>query len=117
MTDQYGVAARLIRYVQVDTQSDPRSRTCPSTEKQKDLSRMLVRELHGIGILDAEMDDFGYVYATVPANVPHDVPVICFCAHVDTAPDCSGKDVKPILHLNWDGNYHRQRDNPAGCGR
>jgi tripeptide aminopeptidase len=113
MIDQYGVAGRLMRYVQVDTQSDPRSKTCPSTEKQKDLSRMLVHELHAMGISDAEMDAWGYVYATVPPNVAHEVPVICFCAHVDTAPDCSGKDVKPILHQAWDGSPIALPDDPA----
>jgi tripeptide aminopeptidase len=113
MNDKYGVAARLIRYVQVDTQSDPRSKTCPSTEKQKDLSRMLVRELHAMGISDAVMDDWGYVYATVPSNLSNDCPVVCFCAHVDTAPDCSGKDVRPILHLAWDGSPIVLPDDPT----
>lgn len=92
-----------MRYVQIDTQSDPNSPTQPSTEKQKDLSKILVEELLAIGIVDAELDEHGYVYATIPSNVDKQVPVICFCAHVDTAPDCSGKDVKPILHENYTG--------------
>lgn len=93
-----------MRYVQVDTQSDPQSSLQPSTEKQKDLSRILVSELHEMGITDAELDEFGYVYATIPSNIDKQVPVICFCAHVDTAPDCSGTNVKPILHKNYQGN-------------
>jgi tripeptide aminopeptidase len=97
------VATRFMRYVQIDTQSDPNSQTQPSTEKQKDLSRLLVEELKTIGIIDAELDQYGYVYATIPATTDKDVPVICFCAHVDTAPDCSGTNVKPILHKNYDG--------------
>ena len=94
---------RFMRYVQIDTQSDPNSPTQPSTEKQKDLSRVLVQELLAMGIHDAELDEHGYVYATIPATIEDKVPTICFCAHVDTAPDCSGKDVQPILHKNYDG--------------
>lgn len=101
---QHSVAERFMQYVQIDTQSDPESQTQPSTEKQKDLSRVLVKELKEIGIADAELDEHGYVYATIPATTDKNVPVICYCAHVDTAPDCSGKDVKPILHKAWDGS-------------
>jgi tripeptide aminopeptidase len=97
------VANRFIRYVQIDTQSNPKSGTHPSTEKQKNLSKILVEELKEIGIDDAEMDVYGYVYATIPSNTEKKVPVICFCAHVDTAPDCSGTNVKPILHKNYQG--------------
>jgi tripeptide aminopeptidase len=97
------IANRFMRYVQIDTQSDPKSGKHPSTEKQKDLSRILVEELKQIGITDAEMDTNGYVYATIPSNTEKNVPVICFCSHVDTAPDCSGTNVKPILHKNYDG--------------
>ena len=100
----YTSAERLMRYVQVDTQSDPKSTTFPSTEKQKDLSRILVKELLELGIADAHLDEFGYVYATVLSNTDKTVPVICFCSHVDTAPDCSGAGVKPILHNNYDGS-------------
>ena len=96
-------AERFMRYVQVDTQSDPMSPSQPSTEKQKDLSRILVKELLEIGLADAELDEHGYVYATIPANTDKNVPVLCFCSHVDTAPDCSGAGVKPILHKNYDG--------------
>ncbi|MBC7888271.1 MAG: peptidase T [Ferruginibacter sp.] len=98
------VAERLMRYVQVDTQSDPTAKTNPTTEKQKDLSRLLMQELRGMGITDAEMDDYGYVYATIPANgEKKNIPSICFCGHVDTAPDCSGTNVKPIHHRYYDG--------------
>lgn len=94
---------RFMRYVRIDTQSDPQSGAHPSTEKQKDLSKILVKELNEIGIADAAMDAYGYVYATLPSNSEKDVPVICFCSHVDTAPDCSGTNVKPILHKNYNG--------------
>jgi tripeptide aminopeptidase len=85
------VTERFLRYVQIDTQSDPDSSAQPSTEKQKDLSRVLVDELFAMGISDAELDEYGYVYATIPATSEKIVPVICFCSHVDTSPDCSGK--------------------------
>ena len=101
---EHSVAGRFMRYVQVDTQSDPTSPSQPSTEKQKDLSRILVEELHAIGVVDAELDEHGYVYATIPATTTKDVPVLCFCSHVDTAPDCSGTGVKPRLHSAYDGS-------------
>ena len=94
---------RFLRYVQIDTQSDPQSLSFPSTEKQKNLSRILVEELMQMGIADAHLDEWGYVYATIPATTDKKVPVICFCAHVDTAPDCSGTHVKPLLHKNYRG--------------
>jgi tripeptide aminopeptidase len=99
------LANRFMRYVQIDTQSDPYSDTFPSTEKQKDLSRILVEELKAIGIQDAEMDEWGYVFGTIPATSEKEgIETICFCSHVDTAPDCSGKDVKPILHKKYNGS-------------
>jgi tripeptide aminopeptidase len=100
---RFTAAERFLRYVQVDTQSDAQSKSKPSTEKQKDLSRILVQELKQTGIKDAHMDDWGYVYATIPSNTEKKVPVICFCAHVDTAPDCSGTGVQPIVHNNYQG--------------
>ena len=100
---QHTAATRFMRYVQIDTQSDPTSPSQPSTEKQKDLSRVLVEDLKAIGITDAELDQHGYVYATIPATSDKNVPVICYCSHVDTAPDCSGTNVKPILHKQYDG--------------
>lgn len=100
---KFTAAERFLRYVQIDTQSDPQSKSSPSTEKQKDLSKMLVEELKQIGLGDAHMDECGYVYATIASNTEKKVPVICFCAHVDTAPDCSGAEVKPIVHKNYQG--------------
>ena len=98
------VAERFMRYVQVDTQSDPTSTAHPSSEKQKDLSKILHRELLGMGITDATTDEYGYVYATITGNSDKkNIPAICFCAHVDTAPDCSGTNVKPIHHRYYDG--------------
>lgn len=103
---------RFLRYVQIDTQSDPQSTAGPTTEKQKDLGRVLVSELHELGITDAELDDFGYIYATIPANNQDEgdpdvdtlqPPTICFCAHMDTSPDVTGAGVKPIIHYAWDG--------------
>ena len=99
----YTVTERFLRYVKIDTQSDPNSSTCPSTEKQKNLGRLLVAELLEMGINDAEMDENGYVYATIPSNTDKKVPVICFCSHMDTSPDCSGENVNPIIHKNYDG--------------
>ena len=98
------LAERFMGYVQIDTQSDPQSDTSPTSEKQKDLSRVLVAELHAIGITNAELDEYGYVYAGIASNSEKkNVPAICFCSHVDTAPDCSGTNVKPILHKDYDG--------------
>lgn len=100
---QFTASERFLKYVQVDTQSDPQSKTSPTTEKQKDLGKILAEELKQIGIMDAHMDEWGYVYATIPSNTEKKVPVICFCAHIDTAPDCSGTNVKPIVHKNYQG--------------
>src|SRR4051812_2765175 len=100
----FKVIERFFHYVRIDTQSDTQSETCPSTEKQKDLGNLLVTELLALGISDAHLDEFGYVYATIPANTNKaDVPVICFCSHMDTSPDCSGEGVKPIIHQNYQG--------------
>jgi tripeptide aminopeptidase len=94
---------RLLRYVQIDTQSDPHSAASPTTEKQKDLGRLLVAELHALGLNDAELDSYGYVYATLPATTDREVPVICWCSHMDTSPEAPGADVQPIVHRNYDG--------------
>ena len=104
---------RFIRYVQIDTQSDPDSPTCPSTEKQKDLGRVLVEELLAMGISDAHLDEHGYVYATLPANTDKKVPVLCFCSHMDTSPDCSGEGVKPLVHSNYKGQDLVLPDDPT----
>jgi tripeptide aminopeptidase len=111
---QFTAVDRFLRYVQIDTQSDPQSTTNPSTEKQKDLSRVLVQELLDMGIEDAELDEWGYVYATIPANTEKTaVPTICFCSHVDTSPDVTGAGVKPIIHTQWDGRDIVLPDDPA----
>jgi len=94
---------RFFNYVQIDTQSDPSSNSIPSTVKQKNLGNLLVAELLELGIADAHLDEFGYVYATIPATSDKIVPVICFCSHMDTSPDCSGENVKPIIHRNYRG--------------
>jgi tripeptide aminopeptidase len=119
----HGVTERFLRYVLIDTQSDPASPTCPSTDKQKTLGTLLVKELLEMGISDAHLDEHGYVYATIPANSAKRVPVICFCSHMDTSPDCTGKDVKPQLVKNYRGGdivlpgdptqIIRVADNPA----
>jgi len=101
---KFTASERFLRYVEIDTQSDPQSSSSPSTAKQKDLSRILVEELKQMGIGDARMDEWGYVYATIAGTTDKKVPVICFCAHVDTAPDCSGTNVKPLLHANYRGD-------------
>lgn len=105
MSYQYSTAERFMRYVQVDTQSDPHATCFPSTEKQKDLGKILVQELIAIGITDAYIDEHGYVFGTIPATSgKENIPTLCFCSHMDTAPDCSGTNVKPILHKAWDGS-------------
>lgn len=103
MPIHHTVTERFIKYVKIDTQSDPNSPTCPSTEKQKDLAKVLVDEMLEMGIIDAHMDENGYVYGTIPSNTTKKVPVICFCSHMDTSPDCSGKNVNPQIHNNYDG--------------
>ena len=97
------VSERFLKYVQIDTQSDPYSESQPSTEKQINLSRILVEELIDMGIADAHLDEFGYVYATIQSNSTKNIPTICFCSHVDTSPDCTGANVKPIVHKNYQG--------------
>jgi tripeptide aminopeptidase len=97
------VTDRFLRYTAIDTQSDANSESFPSTEKQKNLGRLLVSELLEMGLSDAHLDDYGYVYATIPGNTKKDVPVVCFCSHMDTSPDCSGENVKAIIHKNYQG--------------
>jgi tripeptide aminopeptidase len=101
---EFTVVERFMRYVQMDTQSDPQSHTHPTSMKQKGLSVLLAQELKTIGIEDVYTDKYGYVYATIPSNTEKKVPVVCFCAHIDTAPDCSGTNVVPILHESYDGS-------------
>lgn len=99
----YTVSERFLRYVKIDTQSDPESKTIPSTQKQKNLGKLLAEELQQLGLTDAHLDEWGYVYATLPANTNKKVPVICFCSHMDTSPDCSGLNVNPQIHKAYKG--------------
>jgi len=111
--NQAELSERFIRYAKIDTQSDPKSGSHPSTEKQKNLGKLLMNELREIGLKDAEMDEFGYVYATINSNSENEVPVICFCSHMDTAPDCSGTDVRPLLHKSYDGRDIKLPEDPS----
>lgn len=97
------VLERLLTYVAIDTQSDPNVDTCPSTEKQKDLGRVLVAELQGMG-LDAFMDQHGYVYTKIESNLDYEVDPIGFIAHMDTSFDAPGANVKPRVIKNYDGS-------------
>ncbi len=110
----YSVEERFLRYVQIDTTADPNSSSFPSSSKQKDLGKLLKKELRELGLKDVEMDEWGYVYATIPSNSSNlKSPVICFCSHMDTAPDCSGTNVKPIVHRNYDGTEIVLPDDPT----
>ena len=94
----------LLKYAKVYTTSDESSSTCPSTERQKDLAKIIVEDLKAVGVSDAHMDELGYVYGTIPATEGYeDKHSIGFIAHMDTAPDASGENVRPILHENYDG--------------
>jgi len=103
MDINYTCTDRFLKYVKIDTQSSHDSDSFPSTKKQKDLGIILVEELKQMGISDAEIDKYGYVYATIPSNSDKNVPVICFCSHMDTSPDASGKNVNPVIHRNYQG--------------
>lgn len=98
------VLDRFLRYVRIDTQSNEESSDYPSTRKQLDLCRMLADECREIGLTDVEMTEFGIVTATVPPNIDHEAPAIVWLAHVDTSPEFSGTNVKPVLHENYDGS-------------
>lgn len=96
---------RFLKYVSFDTQSSEENETqCPSTDKQFELAKYLKQELEGLGLQDVEMDEHAYVYATLPANTDAEVPAIGFIAHMDTSPDCSGKDIKPRIIEGYDGS-------------
>ena len=94
---------RFISYVTIDTESDPNSDTCPSTEKQWDLANKLVDELKAMGMEDVTIDKHAYIMATLPSNVDHHVPTIGFVSHFDTTPDYTGANVKPQIIPNYDG--------------
>ncbi len=101
---KHQVEENFIRYAKIDTTADPNSSSFPSSMKQKDLARLLVNELNSIGVKDAYMDDWGYVFGTIPSNSDSpNAPTICFCSHMDTAPDVTGTNVKPIVHRNYTG--------------
>jgi len=105
MSYNFSVENRFLKYVQIDTTADPNSESFPSSIKQKDLAKELYQELIDLGLDEVEMDEWGYVYATIPSNSESkNIPTICLCSHMDTAPDCSGTGVKPIVHRNYDGN-------------
>jgi tripeptide aminopeptidase len=97
------VIDRFIRYIKIDTQSARKAESYPSTSKQLNLARLLVEELKALGLEDAAMDEYGYVTATLPANIDRDVPVVGFLAHMDTSPDLSGENVNPQFVENYDG--------------
>lgn len=102
MDRKYTVEDRFLKYVVVDTQADPMSQTFPSSEKQWNLTNILLEECKVMG-LEAETNEAGYIYASIPSNTDKKVPVVFFCAHIDTAPDCSGTNVKPLVHRNYSG--------------
>jgi tripeptide aminopeptidase len=105
MSYQFSVENRFLKYVQIDTTADPNSASFPSSAKQKDLAKVLYQELIDLGLDEVEMDEWGYVFATIPSNSDKEnIPTICLCSHMDTAPDCSGTGVKPIVHRNYNGN-------------
>ncbi|HLO53009.1 MAG TPA: peptidase T [Saprospiraceae bacterium] len=99
---QYTLTERFLKYVQIDTQADPMSSTFPSSEKQKNLTNFICEELKEMGV-SFTTNEAGYIYASIPSNIDKSVPKVFFCAHLDTAPDCSGTDVKPIIHANYQG--------------
>jgi tripeptide aminopeptidase len=103
MIDKQHITDRFIRYVSVDTESDPNNPAFPSTLKQWDLARILEKELHEIGMQDIELDQHCYLMATLPSNIAYEVPTIGFISHIDTSPDFTGKNVKPQVIENYDG--------------
>lgn len=113
MVNKEDLLDRFVRYVQIDTQSDPHSPSCPSTEKQWDLINLLAKELKEFGLQDVRTTEFGYVLATIPANsIKSNLPQIAFLAHVDTSDACPGK-AKPIVHRNYDGQPIVLPDDPS----
>ena len=114
MNYNHTVEERFIRYAKIDTTADPSSSTFPSSDIQKDLGRLLVSELKELGAINVEMDKWGYVFGTIPSNSSKEnIPTICFCSHMDTAPDCSGTNVKPIVHRNYQGTPIVLPDDPS----
>ncbi len=103
MINREELIERFVSYVTIDTESDPNSKTTPSTQKQWDIANKLVQELKDMGLKDVSIDEHAYIMATVPSNVEHPVPSIGFISHFDTSPDFTGKDVKPQIIENYDG--------------
>lgn len=103
MISKEDIIKRFISYVTIDTESDPKSNTTPSTKKQWDLAHLLVKELKAIGLSDVVIDDNAYITATLPSNVTYPVPTIGFISHFDTSPDFTGANIKPQIHENYDG--------------
>lgn len=99
---KYTLKERFLKYVQIDTEADPMSETFPSSAKQKNLTKVLCQELDELNI-KYTTNDAGYIYAFIPSNISKPAPKVFFCAHIDTAPDCSGTNVKPIVHSNYQG--------------
>ncbi|MCO5261102.1 MAG: peptidase T [Crocinitomicaceae bacterium] len=110
---KHQVKENFIRYAKIDTTADPNSTTFPSSMKQKDLAKVLVKELQDMGAEEVEMDEWGYVFATIPSNTDKKVPTICFCSHMDTAPDVTGTNVKPIVHEKYNGQPIVLPDDPT----
>ena len=100
---QEKIINRFIKYVKIDTESDPNNPAFPSTEKQWNLANLLVKELQEIGLSDVTLDDNCYIMATLPSNIDYEVPTIGFVAHIDTSPDFTGANVNPQIHKNYDG--------------
>ncbi|WP_339658219.1 peptidase T [uncultured Polaribacter sp.] len=103
MIDKQHITQRFLKYVTIDTESDPNNPAFPSTEKQWDLARILEKELKEIGLQDVELDENCYIMATLPSNLNYEVPTIGFVAHIDTSPDFTGKNVNPQIIENYDG--------------
>ena len=101
---------KFLRYVAVDTMSDPDSPSQPSTQKQFNLLNLLCEELKAMGVENVSVDQYGYLMATIPSNIEKDVPAIGFIAHVDSSPDASGADIKPQVFENYDGGWYRKND-------
>lgn len=110
---KHQVRENFIRYAKIDTTADPNSTTFPSSMKQKDLAQLLVKELQDMGASEVEMDEWGYVFATIPSNTDKVTSTICFCSHMDTAPDVTGTNVKPIVHEKYNGQPIVLPDDPT----
>ena len=103
MIDKQYIISRFLKYVTIDTESNPDNPAFPSSENQWDLAKVLEKELIEIGMQDVELDENCYIMATLPSNLEYEVPTIGFIAHMDTSPDFTGKNVKPQIVENYDG--------------